>query len=68
MKGDIVVVQAQHEEVAREIVSQIIKKIRSKNRIFTITVGGESGCGKSEISLAISNDLNKMIIFFCPQN
>jgi uridine kinase len=60
MKGDIVVVQPQHKKVAREIVSKIIMKIRSKKRIFTITVGGESGSGKSEISLAISNELNNL--------
>jgi uridine kinase len=60
MKGDIVVVQPHHKKVAREIVSIIVKKIQSKNSIFTITVGGESGCGKSEISLAISNELNNL--------
>ncbi len=59
MKGDIVTVKAYHEKVAREIVPQLIKKIKNEKRIYTITVGGESGCGKSEISLAISNELNK---------
>jgi len=59
MKGDIVIVQAHHEKVANEIVPQIIKKINEKTRIFTISVGGESGSGKSEISLAISNELKK---------
>ncbi len=59
MKGDIVIVQPYHEKVASEIVPQIIKKINEENRIYTISVGGESGCGKSEISVAISNELNK---------
>jgi uridine kinase len=59
MKGDIVTVQAHHEKVAREIVPQIIKKIKREKRIYTITVGGESGCGKSEISNAISNELTE---------
>ncbi len=59
MKGDIVVVQAQHRKVAREIVPFILNKIREKNRIYSIAVGGESGSGKSEISLAIANELKK---------
>lgn len=59
MKGDIVIVQAHHKKVARVIVPMIINNIREKNRIYTLSVGGESGCGKSEISLAIANELNK---------
>jgi uridine kinase len=59
MKGDIVIVQEHHQKVASVIVPMIINNIREKNRIYTLTVGGESGCGKSEISLAIANELNK---------
>jgi uridine kinase len=59
MKGDIVIVQAHHQKVARVIVPMIINNIQEKKRIYTLTVGGESGCGKSEISLAIANELNK---------
>ena len=57
MKGDIVLVQAHHQKVAGEIVPQIIEKIKAVKRIYTITVGGESGSGKSEISVAIANEL-----------
>jgi uridine kinase len=59
MKGDIVIVQAHHQKVALVIVPMIINNIRGKNRIYTLTIGGESGCGKSEISLAIANELSK---------
>jgi uridine kinase len=59
MKGDIVIIQAHHQKVASVIVPMIINNIREKKRIYTLTVGGESGCGKSEISLAIANELNK---------
>ncbi|NPV40328.1 MAG: hypothetical protein HPY72_03165 [Anaerolineae bacterium] len=62
MKGDIVIVQVQHEKAAAEIIAQIIKKIKGFDRIYTISVGGESGCGKSEIALAISNELKKLSI------
>jgi uridine kinase len=60
MKGDIVIVQAHHQKVASVIVPMIINNIREKDRIYTLTVGGESGCGKSEISLAIANELKKI--------
>jgi uridine kinase len=59
MKGDILIIQAHHQKVASVIVPMIINNIREKKRIYTLTVGGESGCGKSEISLAIANELNK---------
>ena len=59
MKGDIVIVQAQHKKAAREIIPLILNKIREKGRIYTMAVGGESGCGKSEISLAIADELKK---------
>ena len=59
MKGDIVIVQPYHTKAANEIVPKIIEKIRSKKRIYTIAVGGESGSGKSEISLAIADGLKK---------
>jgi len=59
MKGDIIIVKAQHKKAAREIIPLILNKIREKDRIFTMAVGGESGCGKSEISLAIADELKK---------
>jgi len=59
MKGDIVILQPHHEKVARIIVLQILEKIKSKKEIYSITVAGESGSGKSEIALAISNELEK---------
>jgi len=59
MKGDIVILQPYHEKVARIIVLQILGKIKSKKEIYSITVAGESGSGKSEIALAISNELEK---------
>jgi uridine kinase len=59
MKGDIVIVQDHHVKVAREIVPQVITKVRKENRIFIMAIGGESGSGKSEVSLAIANEFTK---------
>lgn len=57
MKGDILVLNEHHIRAARQIVLKIINNIKTKNAIYTITVAGESGSGKSEISLAIVNEL-----------
>lgn len=57
MKGDIVVLQPHHEKVAKEIVPKILGGIKGNDGIYSISVAGESGSGKSEIALAISNEL-----------
>lgn len=59
MKGDIVIVQPHHKKAAGEIVPKIIEKIKTKEWIYTISVGGESGSGKSELSCAIADELKK---------
>jgi uridine kinase len=60
MKGDIVVINEHHVLAARAIVSQIVDRINSKPNRFIITVAGESGSGKSETGLAISNELENL--------
>lgn len=59
MKGDIVLVNEHHINAASIIVSKIVHQINSKPTRFVITVAGESGSGKSETGLAISNELEK---------
>lgn len=59
MKGDVVLLQERHITAARAIVAGIIDQINSKSSRFVITVAGESGSGKSETALAISNELTK---------
>jgi uridine kinase len=59
MKGDVVIINENHIQSARAIVSQIIEKIRSKPSRFVITVAGESGSGKSETGFAIANELKE---------
>lgn len=60
MKGDILLLNEHHINAAKSIVSQITDKIQSKKNRFVITVAGESGSGKSETALAISNELKKL--------
>lgn len=59
MKGDIILLSEHHIRAAKAIVSQITDKINKKNTRYVITVAGESGSGKSETALAISNELEK---------
>lgn len=59
MKGDIVLVNEHHVNAASIIVTKIVDRINSKPTRFVITVAGESGSGKSETGLAISNELKK---------
>ena len=59
MKGDIINVEAHHEKAASEIIAHLLQTIKNKKRVYTITVGGESGSGKSEISQALSRELKK---------
>ena len=59
MKGDIIVLEEHHVNAAKVIVPEIIKKIKSKESRYTITVSGESGSGKSETGKAIADELEK---------
>ena len=59
MKGDVIVLEEHHKQAAREIVPEIIAKIKRKGSRYTITVAGESGSGKSETGQAIAEELEK---------
>ena len=57
MKGDIIVLEEHHIAAAKEIVPEIVGKIRAKAARYIITVAGESGSGKSETGKAIADEL-----------
>jgi uridine kinase len=57
MKGDVIVLEEHHRRVAQHIVPEIIEKIKRASSRYTITVAGESGSGKSEIGVAIAEEL-----------
>jgi len=59
MRGDVIILEDYHKAAAQKIVQNIIDDIKSLKRRFIITVGGESGSGKSETGKAIMDALNR---------
>lgn len=57
MKGDIIVVEQHHLDAAKHIVGLVFNKIENSDTIFTISIAGESGSGKSEVGKALSDCL-----------
>jgi len=48
-----------HERAAAAIVPQIINRIKVKKQCSTISLAGESGCGKSETAKALVNEFSR---------
>ena len=59
MKGDVIIVEEHHKKAASVIVPHIIEQVKNKPTRYTLTVGGESGSGKSEMGRAIADELAK---------
>jgi uridine kinase len=51
--------QNPHEKASAEIVSIIIDDVRKKKSVFTISVAGESGCGKTETGKELVKEFQK---------
>jgi uridine kinase len=56
MEGDIIIIEEHHKRAAGQIVKMIIDDIYDTKEKYIITVGGESGSGKSEIAVSIANE------------
>ena len=48
-----------HERASKQVVLEIIEKIRNKEQRYVITLAGESGCGKTETGKALVSELAK---------
>lgn len=57
MKGDVIIVEDHHRRAATAIVERIAPDILARDRRSTVTVSGESGCGKSETGRALADAL-----------
>jgi len=59
MIGDKLIIKEKHRRAANQIADRILSQIRSATRIYTISVAGESGSGKSETGQAVADALNE---------
>jgi uridine kinase len=57
MIGDKLIIKEKHRRAAEQIVERIIPRLRTSDRIYTITIAGESGSGKSETGRAVADVL-----------
>jgi uridine kinase len=57
MIGDKLIIKEKHRRAAEQIVEKILPRLRSFTRIYTITIAGESGSGKSETGRAVADAL-----------
>jgi uridine kinase len=60
MIGDRLIIKDKHRRAAEQIVEQILPELRSRPRIYTITIAGESGSGKSETGQAVADALVRL--------
>jgi uridine kinase len=62
MIGDKLIIKDKHYRAARQVLDLIVPAIKTTEVCYAITVAGESGSGKSEMAVAISEELAKMDI------
>ena len=57
MIGDKLIIKDKHRQAAEQIVERILPDLASSRRIYTISIAGESGSGKSETGQAVAEAL-----------
>ncbi|MBM3435292.1 MAG: hypothetical protein FJY07_03625 [Bacteroidetes bacterium] len=59
MKGDILIIDENHRKAAHQIADMIFEEIVKSDKKYIISVGGESGAGKSEIAASLGEEFSK---------
>jgi uridine kinase len=59
MKGDILIIDENHRKAANQIVEMIFREIKNHDKKYVVSIGGESGAGKSEIAVSVRDELEK---------
>jgi len=57
MIGDKLIIKDKHRQAAEQIAERILPDLGSAGRIYTISIAGESGSGKSETGRAVADAL-----------
>lgn len=63
MRGDVIIVEDHHRAAAEKIVASLAEVVRNAGRIYTVTVAGESGSGKSEMGQALKEAFERSGFF-----
>lgn len=58
MRGDVLIVGQQHRNAAQEICNILLPELSRNGNAYFVSIAGESGAGKSEIALALSDLLD----------
>ncbi len=57
MRGDKIIVEKHHISAARQLAQLLVPSIEVNPDTFILTIAGESGAGKSECAVALSDEL-----------
>ncbi len=60
MKGDVLVIEADHRRAARLLARDLAEAISARPGVSVISIAGESGSGKSEIAVALAEELLRL--------
>ncbi len=59
MQGDSIVIEAHHRKAAAGIVPLLLPRREASSERYTVSIAGESGSGKSETAVALSEALSE---------
>jgi len=59
MRGDKLLIEARHRQTAETLADRLIAKLERHTAPLVVTIAGESGCGKSETAVALSEALGR---------
>ena len=59
MEGDVINLNDEHRSTAKKIVTPLIEEIKNHKTVYTFSVAGESGAGKSIMAAAIAEQLEQ---------
>jgi uridine kinase len=62
LEGDVINIEPHHYQAAKMIVEKIIQQIKEADGIFSISVAGESGSGKSELAKALEEEFSNFSV------
>ncbi len=59
MRGDKILVQEKHRRAAAAVTQILLPRLMKTDGVFAVSIGGESGSGKSELAVAVTEALEK---------